>query len=129
MCVCGCSITLSSAVVQRGVQQQLSQLRAPSRSRQSFALSTSTFWRKKPPDAFSALLLERKRKTFNLFLFFKKKTPQPHKGMPSINMKLEMVTIIACEVDTEVFTSDKMQVRLCPRWFVPLCCAADVPTY
>lgn len=26
-------------------------------------------------------------------------------------MKLEMVTIIACEVDTEVFTSDKMQVR------------------
>lgn len=31
--------------------------------------------------------------------------------MPSINMKLEMVTIIACEVDTEVFTSDKMQVR------------------
>lgn len=30
--------------------------------------------------------------------------------MPSINMKLEMVTIIACEVDTEVFTSDKMQV-------------------
>lgn len=36
---------------------------------------------------------------------------QPHRGMPSINMKLEMVTIIACEVDTEVFTSDKMQVR------------------
>lgn len=31
--------------------------------------------------------------------------------MPSINMKLEMVTIIACEVDIEVFTSDKMQVR------------------
>ncbi|XP_056446746.1 calcipressin-3 [Gadus chalcogrammus] len=31
--------------------------------------------------------------------------------MPSINMKLEMVTIIACEVDTEVFTSDKMQER------------------
>lgn len=31
--------------------------------------------------------------------------------MPSINMKLEMVTIIACEVDAEVFTSDKMQVR------------------
>ena len=36
---------------------------------------------------------------------------QPRKGMPSINMKLEMVTIIACEVDIEVFTSDKMQVR------------------
>uniref|UniRef100_H2TKL9 Regulator of calcineurin 3 n=3 Tax=Takifugu TaxID=31032 RepID=H2TKL9_TAKRU len=41
---------------------------------------------------------------------------QPHRfrprgGMPSINMKLEMVTIIACEVDTEVFTSDKMQER------------------
>eukprot|EP00064_Thunnus_orientalis_P016898 superscaffoldBa00003453_g16971 len=34
-----------------------------------------------------------------------------HRGMPSINMKLEMVTIIACEVDTEVFTSDKMQER------------------
>nr|XP_046163911.1 calcipressin-3-like isoform X1 [Oncorhynchus gorbuscha] len=33
------------------------------------------------------------------------------KGMPSINMKLEMVTIIACEVDTEVFTSDKLQER------------------
>lgn len=33
------------------------------------------------------------------------------KGMPSINMKLEMLTLIACEVDTEVFTSDKMQVR------------------
>ncbi|MEQ2316068.1 hypothetical protein AMECASPLE_028918 [Ameca splendens] len=32
--------------------------------------------------------------------------------MPSINMKLEMVTIIACEVDTEVFTSDKMQTRI-----------------
>ncbi|XP_064811892.1 calcipressin-2-like [Oncorhynchus masou masou] len=31
--------------------------------------------------------------------------------MPSINMKLEMVTIIACEVDTDVFTSDKMQER------------------
>ncbi|XP_043998010.1 calcipressin-3 isoform X2 [Gambusia affinis] len=31
--------------------------------------------------------------------------------MPSINMKLEMVTIIACEVDIEVFTSDKMQER------------------
>lgn len=31
--------------------------------------------------------------------------------MPSINMKLEMVTIIACEVDTEVFTSDKIQER------------------
>ncbi|XP_029972866.1 calcipressin-3 isoform X1 [Salarias fasciatus] len=31
--------------------------------------------------------------------------------MPSINMKLEMVTIIACEVDSEVFTSDKMQER------------------
>jgi len=31
--------------------------------------------------------------------------------MPSINMKLEIVTIIACEVDIEVFTSDKMQVR------------------
>ena len=30
--------------------------------------------------------------------------------MPSINMKLEMVTLIACDVDTEVFTSDKMQV-------------------
>ncbi|KAM8833289.1 calcipressin-3 isoform 2-T2 [Synchiropus picturatus] len=33
------------------------------------------------------------------------------RGMPSINMKLEMVTIIACEVDTEVFTSDKMKER------------------
>nr|XP_046163916.1 calcipressin-3-like isoform X5 [Oncorhynchus gorbuscha] len=33
------------------------------------------------------------------------------KGMPSINMKLEMVTIIACEVDTEVFTSDKLQIQ------------------
>ncbi|KAJ8287441.1 hypothetical protein COCON_G00001000 [Conger conger] len=31
--------------------------------------------------------------------------------MPSINMKLEMLTLIACEVDTEVFTSDKMQER------------------
>ncbi|KAM6973717.1 calcipressin-3 [Aplochiton taeniatus] len=31
--------------------------------------------------------------------------------MPSINMKLEMVTIIACEVDIEVFTSDKLQER------------------
>ncbi|KAI4803731.1 hypothetical protein KUCAC02_025380, partial [Chaenocephalus aceratus] len=31
--------------------------------------------------------------------------------MPSINMKLEMVTIIACEVDIEVFTSDKIQER------------------
>ncbi|XP_012692180.1 calcipressin-3 [Clupea harengus] len=31
--------------------------------------------------------------------------------MPSINMKLEMVTLIACDVDTEVFTSDKMQER------------------
>lgn len=30
--------------------------------------------------------------------------------MPSINMKLEMLTLIACDVDTEVFTSDKMQV-------------------
>lgn len=29
-------------------------------------------------------------------------------------MKLEMVTIIACEVDIEVFTSDKMQVRFSP---------------
>ncbi|XP_074548925.1 calcipressin-3 isoform X1 [Halichoeres trimaculatus] len=36
---------------------------------------------------------------------------QPRRGMPSINMKLEMVTIIACEVDTEVFTSDKLQER------------------
>jgi len=25
-------------------------------------------------------------------------------------MKLEMLTLIACDVDTEVFTSDKMQV-------------------
>ncbi|XP_043119221.1 calcipressin-3 isoform X1 [Puntigrus tetrazona] len=32
-------------------------------------------------------------------------------GMPSINMKLEMLTLIACDVDTEVFTSDKMQER------------------
>ncbi|XP_034051066.1 calcipressin-3 isoform X1 [Thalassophryne amazonica] len=40
------------------------------------------------------------------FLKFSKR-----KGMPSINMKLEMVTIIACEVDAEVFTSDKMQER------------------
>ncbi|KTF78452.1 hypothetical protein cypCar_00010700 [Cyprinus carpio] len=31
--------------------------------------------------------------------------------MPSINMKLEMLTLIACDVDTEVFTSDKMQVQ------------------
>ncbi|KAG5285266.1 hypothetical protein AALO_G00001390 [Alosa alosa] len=31
--------------------------------------------------------------------------------MPSINMKLEMVTLIACDVDIEVFTSDKMQER------------------
>ncbi|XP_007239995.1 calcipressin-3 isoform X2 [Astyanax mexicanus] len=31
--------------------------------------------------------------------------------MPSINMKLEMVTLIACEVEAEVFTSDKMQER------------------
>ncbi|KAG1971649.1 calcipressin-3 isoform X1 [Pimephales promelas] len=31
--------------------------------------------------------------------------------MPSINMKLEMLTLIACDVDTEVFTSDKMQER------------------
>uniref|UniRef100_A0AAY4AAA8 Regulator of calcineurin 3 n=2 Tax=Denticeps clupeoides TaxID=299321 RepID=A0AAY4AAA8_9TELE len=31
--------------------------------------------------------------------------------MPSINMKLEMVTLIACDVDAEVFTCDKMQER------------------
>nr|XP_023698288.1 calcipressin-3 isoform X2 [Paramormyrops kingsleyae] len=31
--------------------------------------------------------------------------------MPSINMKLEMLTLIACEVDAEVFTSPKMQER------------------
>ena len=37
--------------------------------------------------------------------------------MPSINMKLEMLTLIACEVDTEVFTSDKMQV-----WFHNIAC-------
>ncbi|XP_028252096.1 calcipressin-3 isoform X1 [Parambassis ranga] len=42
---------------------------------------------------------------------FEQDVHRPHKGMPSINMKLEMVTIIACEVDTEVFTSDKMQER------------------
>lgn len=41
--------------------------------------------------------------------------------MPSINMKLEMVTIIACEVDTEVFTSDKMQVRFSPERKQCLC--------
>ncbi|GAA6070852.1 calcipressin-3 isoform X2, partial [Tachysurus ichikawai] len=29
--------------------------------------------------------------------------------MPSIDMKLELVTLIACDVDNEVFTSDKMQ--------------------
>ncbi|KAM4625417.1 calcipressin-3 [Polymixia lowei] len=42
---------------------------------------------------------------------FEEDAHRPRKGMPSINMKLEMVTIIACEVDTEVFTSDKMQER------------------
>ncbi|KAF7658732.1 hypothetical protein LDENG_00008600 [Lucifuga dentata] len=42
---------------------------------------------------------------------FEEDVHRPRKGMPSINMKLEMVTIIACEVDTEVFTSDKMQER------------------
>ncbi|TSU37073.1 Calcipressin-2 [Bagarius yarrelli] len=31
--------------------------------------------------------------------------------MPSIDMKLELVTLIACDVDAEVFTSDKMQER------------------
>ncbi|KAF7704757.1 calcipressin-3 [Silurus meridionalis] len=31
--------------------------------------------------------------------------------MPSIEMKLELVTLIACDVDAEVFTSDKMQER------------------
>lgn len=51
--------------------------------------------------------------------------------MPSINMKLEMVTIIACEVDIEVFTSDKMQVRFTHKkctlkWSLlfAVCCAA-----
>ncbi|KAM9842738.1 calcipressin-3 [Aulostomus maculatus] len=42
---------------------------------------------------------------------FEEDVHRPTTGMPSINMKLEMVTIIACEVDTEVFTSDKMQER------------------
>ncbi|KAM4723768.1 calcipressin-3 isoform 2-T2 [Anableps anableps] len=42
---------------------------------------------------------------------FEQDVHRAHWGMPSINMKLEMVTIIACEVDTEVFTSDKMQER------------------
>lgn len=40
-------------------------------------------------------------------------------------MKLEMVTIIACEVDTEVFTSDKMQVNEKEKMHVastPGCC-------
>lgn len=32
--------------------------------------------------------------------------------MPSIDMKLELVTLIACDVDAEVFTSDKMQVLI-----------------
>ncbi|XP_062863311.1 calcipressin-3 [Trichomycterus rosablanca] len=31
--------------------------------------------------------------------------------MPSIDMKLELVTLIACDVDAEVFTSDKLQER------------------
>ncbi|XP_029114612.1 calcipressin-3 [Scleropages formosus] len=31
--------------------------------------------------------------------------------MPSINMKLEMRSLVACEVDAEVFTSPKMQER------------------
>uniref|UniRef100_W5M4J9 Regulator of calcineurin 3 n=1 Tax=Lepisosteus oculatus TaxID=7918 RepID=W5M4J9_LEPOC len=31
--------------------------------------------------------------------------------MPSLNMKLEVLAVIACEVDSEVFTSDKMQER------------------
>lgn len=57
-----------------------------------------------------------------LFFFFYPQLPlQPkQRVMPSINMKLEMVTIIACEVDTEVFTSDKMQVRCSVSSFVKL---------
>ncbi|KAL4624158.1 calcipressin-3 isoform X2 [Arapaima gigas] len=31
--------------------------------------------------------------------------------MPSINMKLEMRSLVACDVDAEVFTSSKMQER------------------
>ncbi|XP_041090083.1 calcipressin-3 isoform X2 [Polyodon spathula] len=31
--------------------------------------------------------------------------------MPALNMKLELLTLIACEIDMEVFTSDNMQER------------------
>ncbi|XP_039595639.1 calcipressin-3 isoform X2 [Polypterus senegalus] len=33
------------------------------------------------------------------------------RGMPALNMKFQLLTLIACEVDSEVFTNDKMQER------------------
>ncbi|CAM4645941.1 unnamed protein product [Leuciscus chuanchicus] len=52
---------------------------------------------------------ERKGNKRPIFLFICLQAAK--EGMPSINMKLEMLTLIACDVDTEVFTSDKMQER------------------
>lgn len=61
-------------------------------------------------EAATALSLKQTRTQRNNLFYLS--FSQLRKGMPSINMKLEMVTIIACEVETEVFTSDKLQVGL-----------------
>lgn len=58
---------------------------------------------------------EKKGNKIPIFLFICLQAAK--EGMPSINMKLEMLTLIACDVDTEVFTSDKMQVLQVYLWF------------
>lgn len=103
-------------LLQHHSQQRVSAVRSPAATlsadepEQSAGLNLK-FLEEEPGALCLCDLLERKRETFTPFPFFS----QPRRGMPSINMKLEMVTIIACEVDTEVFTSDKMQVRFPPK--------------
>lgn len=118
-----CSITLVSAVRsgRSGVERSSdSVLRGP----QYYSRARTTRPDRATRSGTDPPLPAEKTETFyslTYFFFYPQLPLQPkQRVMPSINMKLEMVTIIACEVDTEVFTSDKMQVRCSVLSFVKL---------